>query len=377
MNVALLISGGVDSAVACYQLVSHGIKPDLYYIKIGSDKNETLTCTAEEDIEMASAVANKFGLKLNVIDLHEEYWTHVVNYTMSKVKEGLTPNPDVMCNQLIKFGAFIDKIGHKYDRIATGHYGRIYRGEHPFLIEETLDNFSQLIGKVWLGTAADKIKDQTDFLCTLNEYQLSKLLLPIGSLTKEQVRKIADEQHLAPAHRKDSQGICFLGKINYADYVKQYCGEQEGDVIDIHTNRVLGKHKGYWFYTVGQRKGLGFGGGPWYVYKKDVKNNIVYVTNNQSDLTASYLQINTDTLHWFNNANDILCFNYNPVNVRIRHTAKPSYALFERHNNGKMEINVTNDLIVGAAPGQFCVIYDTDKRVVLGCAELDYANTKF
>lgn len=374
MKIALLISGGVDSAVACYQLVSHGYIPDLWYIKIGADEDETLTCTAEEDIEMATSVAHKFGLKLNIIDLHNEYWDKVVGYTMDHVRHGLTPNPDVMCNQFIKFGAFIDKIGHQYDRIATGHYGCIYRGifkNGEFIGEkETLDNFTTITGKPWLGRAMDDIKDQTDFLCTLNDYQMSKIMLPLGNLTKDEVRQIASEQHLAPAKRKDSQGICFLGKINYNEYIERYLGKKQGDVIDINTLNVLGQHNGYWFHTIGQRKGLGFSGGPWYVINKDIENNIIYVTNNQDDLTAHCLNINSDTLRWFNdfNVSNLICY---PVNVRIRHTAQPTEGILE-YNNDKIKININNNDIVGAAPGQFCVIYDINTGIVLGSGEIGY-----
>lgn len=373
MKIALLISGGVDSAVACYQLVSHGYTPDLWYIKIGSDEDETLTCTAEEDIEMATAVARKYGLKLNIIDLHDVYWDKVVSYTMDTVKRGLTPNPDVMCNQFIKFGAFIDKVGHEYDRIATGHYATIYRGDmYETAKMETLDNFTQLTGKVWLGRAADPIKDQTDFLCTLNDYQMSKIMLPIGHLHKAQVRAIADEQHLAPAKRKDSQGICFLGKINYNEYIEHYLGKKEGNIrnYDDKDGAILGKHNGYWFYTIGQRKGLQLPGGPWYVVAKDIENNDVYVTRNQLNLDTMLIEFNRESERWFNDfGKDKIGNPYawmEHVQVRIRHTSQPiNGTLWMQFHNVK-----TEDYLHGVAPGQFVVIYSWDGRIVLGSAEI-------
>lgn len=375
-KIALLISGGVDSAVACYQLVSHGITPDLWYIKIGADEDETLTCTAEEDIEMATAVAHKFGLKLNIIDLHKEYWDKVVGYTMDHVKRGLTPNPDVMCNQFIKFGAFIDKVGHQYDRIATGHYATIYRGNNPdTAVRETLDNYTELTGKIWLGSAADPIKDQTVFLCTLNDYQMSKIMLPIGHLYKDQVRAIANEQHLAPAKRKDSQGICFLGKINYNDYIERYLGKKIGNIRDYDTDGapVIGQHNGYWFHTIGQRKGLYLSGGPWYVVAKDIENNDVYVTKNKINLDTRIVDLNKNSEHWFNNygsdkINNPYAFQES-VMIRIRHTSAPVGADMWMQNH-QVIIKEDNDMLHGVAPGQFAVIYNWNGKVVLGSAEI-------
>ena len=215
MNIALLLSGGVDSAVATHLLMERGLRPDLYYIKIGMDGDDELTCTAEEDLELCQAVARRYGLPLEVVDLQKEYWDRVVTYTMDHVRRGLTPNPDVMCNRLIKFGAFEERVGHAYDRICTGHYARTLRDNEVFsdpLSGEAVDLSAH---STWLGTAPDPVKDQTDFLAQLESCQVEKLMLPLGHLQKDEVRRIAVENRLAPARRKDSQGICFLGKINY------------------------------------------------------------------------------------------------------------------------------------------------------------------
>ena len=243
MNIAALISGGVDSAVAVHLLCEQGYRPDLFYIKIGMDTDNELTCTAEEDIELAQATAKKYGLSFQVIDLQTDYWNRVVTYAIDRVKRGLTPNPDVMCNKLIKFGVFEEKVGYAYDRIATGHYA----------------STEERNGKVWLATAKDPVKDQTDFLAQLDYAQISKLLFPLGGYMKDEVRNLARAARLPSASRKDSQGICFLGKINYNDFIRRFLGERQGAVIEMESGKIIGTHRGYWFHTIGQRKGLGLG----------------------------------------------------------------------------------------------------------------------
>ena len=261
MDIAALLSGGVDSSVVVHLLCEQGYKPTLFYIKIGMDGAEYMDCSAEEDIELSTAIARRYGLELEVVDLHREYWDNVAAYAIEKIRKGQTPNPDVMCNKLIKFGCFEQQVGKDFDLTATGHYAT------------TL----QLGEKTWLGTAKDPIKDQTDFLAQIDYLQVSKLLFPIGGLMKHEVREIALKAGLPSARRKDSQGICFLGKINYNDFVRRFLGEKEGAVIELETGKKIGTHRGYWFHTIGQRKGLGLGGGPWFVVKKDIQDNIIYV----------------------------------------------------------------------------------------------------
>jgi tRNA U34 2-thiouridine synthase MnmA/TrmU len=183
MRIAGLISGGVDSSVVVHLLKEAGYTPTLFYIKIGMDDDDLLHCDSEEDIEMATLVAHQYGCDLEIIDLHRDYWDTVVAYTIDKVKKGFTPNPDVMCNKLIKFGVFEEKAGRYFDKTATGHYATT--------IEKN--------GKTYLGTAKDILKDQTDFLAQINHLQVSKLMFPIGSLMKEEVRRIATQAHLPSA----------------------------------------------------------------------------------------------------------------------------------------------------------------------------------
>ena len=262
MKVAALISGGVDSAVAVYRLLEQGHDVNLFYIRIGLDTGEG-DCSAEEDIEMCQLIASRYGLPFNVVSLHEEYWQNVMEYALRTVRQGLTPNPDMMCNKLIKFGFFEQRWGHEFDKTATGHYATT----------------TEIDGKVFLSTGVDLVKDQTDFLAQITYPQLEHIMFPIGDLPKAKVREIAVKTHMPNAYRKASQGIGFLGKINYNDFIRRHLGEKPGPIIEIETGRKLGEHRGFWFHTIGQRKGLGLSGGPWYVVKKNIHDNVIYVSN--------------------------------------------------------------------------------------------------
>ena len=352
MNIATLLSGGVDSSVVVHLLCEQGYKPDLWYIKIGMDDDNDLTCTAEEDIEICRAMAKKYGLHLDIIDLQKQYWDKVVAYTIDKVKRGFTPNPDVMCNKLIKFGCFEEEIGHNYDKIATGHYASIIHKD----------------GKVWLGTAIDPVKDQTDFLAQIDYLQVSHLMLPLGRLMKDEVRNIAEKANLPSAHRKDSQGICFLGKINYNQFIKRFLGEKKGPIIELETGKKIGEHNGFWFHTIGQRKGLGLSGGPWFVVRKDVKRNIVFVSHGYD----TEKQYGTDfDLHDFHFITDDLWNGKSPEDIcfKIRHTDYYTRGILTRKEDGLFHIH-SEEPVQGIAPGQFGVLYDKDAKICVGSGEI-------
>lgn len=351
MKIAALVSGGVDSAVAAYLLRRQGFKPDLFYIRIGME-GEDYSCSVEEDIELCSATARLLGLNLRIIDLQQEYWNHVVAYIINKVKLGLTPNPDVMCNKLIKFGSFQERVGRFYDKTATGHYARIVERDNS---------------RYLLGTAKDKVKDQTDFLAQIN-IPLSKLLFPIGGLLKKDVREIALQAKLPPARRRDSQGICFLGKINYNDFLRRHLGEKPGDVVELETERIVGRHRGYWFHTIGQRKGLRLGGGPWYVVKKDINRNIIYVSrgfNTQKQYGKTFF------LRDFH----FLCAETAAVeppaeiSFKIRHTDSFTRGSLTRLSPTLFKIESLTP-IQGIAPGQFGVVYDANAEICIGSGEI-------
>lgn len=351
MNIAALISGGVDSAVAVHLLCEQGYRPDLFYIKIGMEGDTEMSCTAEEDIELCTATARKYGLTLNVVDLHKQYWDNVVSYAIEKVKQGLTPNPDVMCNKLIKFGCFEKEVGYMYDKVATGHYARTIEKE----------------GKVWLATAKDQLKDQTDFLAQIDYLQVSKLLFPLGGLMKSEVRNIAKKMKLPSAYRKDSQGICFLGKINYNDFLRRFLGEKEGDIIEIETGKKIGLHKGYWFHTIGQRKGLGLSGGPWFVVAKDIDKNTVFVSRGYDtdkqygkDFILRDFHFITES-PWDDRPDEEISF-------KIRHTDTFMKGILLTDGN---TVKVSSySPIQGIAPGQFGVIYDNSSEICIGSGEI-------
>lgn len=351
-RIAILLSGGVDSSVVVYELARQGLHPDCFYIKIGPEEQEEWDCSSEEDLEMATAVAARYGCKLQVVDCHKEYWDQVTRYTMEKVRAGYTPNPDVMCNRLIKFGAFDAKAGHNYDLIATGHYAST----------EIID------GQKWLTTSPDPVKDQTDFLAQIYDWQLRKALFPIGHYMKGEVRAIAEREHLINAKRKDSQGICFLGKINYNDYIRRYLGENPGDVLELETGRRIGQHKGLWFHTIGQRHGLGFGGGPWFAVKKDMERNILYVSHGFEPTTAYKKDFPIHDFHFL--TADIWQGKDNiAATIKIRHTPEYHKARLERIGSDSFIVHASEPL-QGVAPGQFCVVYDEQHHRCIGSGEI-------
>ncbi len=358
-SIAALLSGGVDSSVAVHLLCEQGHRPDLFYIKIGMDGNG-YSCPQEEDLEIVQAMARRYGLHYEVIDLQQEYWDQVVAYTIDKVRRGFTPNPDVMCNRLIKFGAFDQKVGHLYDKTATGHYATV--------IEED--------GRSWLGTTPDPVKDQTDFLAQLTGLQVAHSLFPIGMMAKGEVRRIAEEAKLPSARRKDSQGICFLGKINYNQFIERFLGKKEGPIVEVETGRVLGRHEGFWFHTIGQRKGLYLSGGPWFVVKKDIEENVVYVSRGYQPEAQMQDWLVMRDMHWitldpFATATPVLPFSGDeaPVLFKIRHVAELRSGRLTRRSDGSYRLQM-DQKTNGVAPGQFCVIYTPDGRICLGSGEI-------
>ncbi len=355
MEIAALVSGGVDSSVVVHLLKEAGYNPTLFYIRIGmEDKDKTLHCNSEEDIEIVTYIARKYNCRLEIVSLHNEYWEYVMGYTLDSIKRGFTPNPDVMCNKYIKFGFFEQYWGKDFDKIATGHYASIVEQE----------------GITYLGTAVDPVKDQTDFLSQLNTLQVSKLMFPLGGLMKSEVRAIAEKAGLPSAKRKDSQGICFLGNINYNEFIRNYLGEKEGDIIELETGRKLGKHKGYWFHTIGQRKGLGLSGGPWFVIRKDIEHNTLFVSNGFDPDTQYGTELNLTGFRFItgNPLGDLT--QPTRITFKNRHTPEFTGGTLQRTGEDKVRI-VSDNRIQGIAPGQFGVVYSPDRRLCLASGVIE------
>ena len=342
MNIAALISGGVDSAVAVHLLCEQGYKPDLFYIKIGMDTDDGLTCTAEEDIELASATARKYGLSFHIVDLQQAYWDNVVAYTVDRMRRGLTPNPDVMCNKLIKFGCFDREAGQGYDKIATGHYA------------STLD----IDGYTWLATAKDPVKDQTDFLAQIDYLQVSRLIFPLGGFLKEEVRDMALKASLPSARRKDSQGICFIGQVKMSDFLRHYLPDKPGKIVDTE-GRTLGTHNGLHLFTMGQRKGHGVAspreGVAYVVVGKDVQRN---------RLILGYEDASTRGLYASRAVVGGISNTLAPLPARVmaqpRYRAKAEWASCEYLEEGKVRLGFDTPLRA-LAVGQVCAFYDGGK----------------
>ncbi len=355
MRIAILLSGGVDSATALARLKQQGHR-DLraYYLKIWLEDEMSYLghCPWEEDLSYARDVCRDLDVPLEVVPLQIEYYDRVVSYAVAELKAGRTPSPDIFCNARIKFGAFYDAVDASFDFVATGHYARVDRtGPVPLL-----------------RRAPDPVKDQTYFLSHLTQEQLSRILFPIGDLTKEQVRSLAREAELAPMNRKDSQGICFLGKLRYPEFVRHYLGERPGDIVELESGRVLGRHQGYWFHTVGQRQGLGLGNGPWYVVGKDVSANVVYVSHRCNVGEQARDSFRSGELHWINGAPT-----EGPLQVKLRHgpdlaDAELSYdEASDAEGQGVARVRMAEP-DRGVAPGQFSVFYRGD--ICLGAGKI-------
>jgi tRNA-specific 2-thiouridylase len=349
MKIAALVSGGVDSSVIIPILKEKGYDPHIFYIKIAmEDEPGFIDCPSEEDIEITSWIARKYGLKMDIVDLHREYRERVISYTMDTVRSGLTPNPDVMCNRLIKFGSFYDKYGGGFDKIATGHYASVIEDREGF----------------FLGTARDREKDQSYFLARITYGQLSRAMFPIHDMLKAEVRRMAGEMGLPSAQRPDSQGICFLGKINYNDYIRKYAGEKPGEIIELETGKVWGEHKGLWFHTIGQRKGLGLSRGPWFVIKKDIDKNILYISNGYDPVAQYNDKIYLADFQFINPDDPLQHEEGKQIAFKIRH--QPAFGKGMLSREGALFVIIPDEPVSGVAPGQFGVVYDAGKKICHG-----------
>jgi tRNA-specific 2-thiouridylase len=313
-----------------------------FYLKIWLEDEMAFLgqCPWEDDLRWVRKVCERADVELEVISLQREYLNTVVSYALAELQIGQTPSPDVLCNRAIKFGAFLDRVGDRFDFVASGHHAqKTLRGELFRLLK-----------------GADRRKDQTYFLCQLHQEQLARCLFPIGDLTKTAVRSLARRLELANADRPDSQGICFLGRVPFNDFVRHHLGESPGEIHEVRTNKVLGEHRGTWFHTIGQRKGLGLAGGPWYVVAKDTARNTVVVARSDALAEHARNRFSIPCPHWVAEAPT-----REDLEVRIRHGEHLAACTIDRAPDGSLMVNLVDEEDPGIAPGQFAVLYDGDE----------------
>lgn len=354
MNIAVLLSGGVDSSVALRLLHEQGHNVTAFYLKIWLEDELAFLgdCPWDDDLRYARAVCDQIGVELKIVSQQKEYWQYVVSYVIDEVKSGRTPNPDVFCNKRIKFGMFLEYLNNEhaghFDKIASGHYAHVVH-------ESNLAHLKQ---------APDAIKDQTYFLSYLDQSQLQKLVFPIGHLAKHEVRILAQQFDLPNKDRKDSQGICFLGKLKFSDFIKQYLGEKKGDMIEAETGTVMGSHNGFWFYTIGQRQGLGLAGGPWYVVAKDPATNSVYISRSYHADDKNRDTFMVHKIHWILGMSPIKT----ELVVKMRHGPHQHACTITHTDDGRMLVQLASR-DQGIAAGQFAVFYDENECLGAGIIE--------
>ena len=328
-HVYVGMSGGVDSSVTAALLIEQGYKVTGVYMKNWTQDLPGMICPWAEDLADAKRVAVQLGIDLKVYDFEDQYKERVVGYMIDAYRDGYTPNPDIMCNQEIKFKLFLDTaLEDGADLVATGHYAATKNGE--------------------LLQAKDEVKDQTYFLYRISKQALDKTLFPLGDLEKHQVREIAKEKGLFTASKKDSQGICFVGKVGIREFLSQYVQVSPGPIIEKETGKHLGTHDGAIFFTIGQRHGLNVGGGlPYYVVGKSMDDNEVYVSTNLQDESIWIDSARLTSIHSIDGS-DLADVDYL---ARIRHRA-PLVQVSKVGDELKFQ-----DAQRAIAPGQSVVLY--------------------
>lgn len=341
MKIAILLSGGVDSSVALRLLRDAGHELEAFYIKVWLEDEIAAIgdCPWEEDVRYARAVCEQAAVPLHVLPLQTEYYDRIVRHAIGELRAGRTPSPDIHCNRQIKFGAFLDGLGDRFDRVASGHYARVTEAD----------------GRMQLRRAPDPVKDQTYFLCTLRQDQLRRACFPIGAMDKTQVRAAAQTFGLPTQARRDSQGVCFLGRIKYSEFIRFNLGERAGEIREIESDRLLGHHQGYWFFTIGQRQGLRLHGGPWIVVRKDIDRNIIYVAHRDLADSRAHNQFVVAPPHWIAGAPP----DSTDLTLKLRHGPELLRARIAPAGDDTLTVTIEHPER-GIAPGQYAVFYQDD-----------------
>ena len=390
-KVVVALSGGVDSSVAAYLLKNQGYDLIGLFMKNWHDETVTISdeCPWLDDSNDAMLVADKLNIPFQVVDLSKDYKEKIIDYMFDEYSKGNTPNPDILCNREIKFDVFLDvALSLGADYVATGHYSRIKKNHN-----------NENIIKYELHSGLDNTKDQSYFLCQLNQNQLSKILFPIGDLTKAEVRKIAKKNNLVTAEKKDSQGLCFVGKVSLPDFLQQKLKKKKGNVIEIpgdsklydkqkkfidenerllsltdeidytlSDGKIIGKHDGAYYYTLGQRKGLAIGGykDPLFVISTNTQTNEIFVGEgkNHPGLIKKALKVKYSDVNWVNDDYNFENLAVLKLKARIRYRQKlQKISVYKHLDYLYVEFE---DFQSAVTKGQFLAIYDNSQLIASG-----------